>query len=100
MSFPCYRIYPLVYFLSVHLQNENPVYFNDGEEQEAMDEFEEQGAKDSQFTAWMALCKSKAFPVTKGMTFPQVQEHFVYANNKWNPRQRHFNHITEIYMVS
>ena len=93
------RIHPTVNYLSVHLEDHQPIYFRQGDEQEAAERAQSSGPR-TQLTAWMALCNS-GNEIAKNLTFDQAYEHFVWnkGDKKWTPRKRHSKQITIIYTV-
>lgn len=69
--------------LPVHLPRENIVYFQEGNEEEAVNETRNGVTK---LTEWFDL--NARDPSAQSLFYCQIPHHFVYRNNKWNRRQR------------
>ena len=84
--------------LPVHLPRQQPVYFQQGTEEEAL---QRAGTQDTMLTAWFKLNNSDA--EAKQYLYPEVPAHFVFdkKNKKWKPRKRGGNNIiARMYSVS
>jgi hypothetical protein len=68
--------------MTIHLPNEQTVFYEDGEEEEAI---EKDGARISKLTQWFEL--NKRDPDAREMLYCEVGKKYVWARNDWKPRQ-------------
>ena len=69
--------------LAVHLPLQQPVYFQRGEEEEALDRATFQ---DTHLTAWFQLNQDSE--EARKYLYPEIPIHFVFRQRKWQPRKR------------
>lgn len=83
--------------LSVHLPNEQAVYFESGNEESA---FIAASERDTTLTAWFKLIQGN-HPARQYL-YREIPEHFVFneKSRKWTPRQRFHKVISRVYSVS
>ena len=66
--------------LACHLPDEQMIYYQDGDEEEAL----LKGEKHTTLTAWFVA--NLTYEEAKGILYIDFPEHFVFKNNKWTPK--------------
>ena len=70
--------------LPCHLEDEQGVFYEEGEEDQAL----VRGPPTTKLVAWFTANRENEFGCT--LTYPEFPEHFVFQENKWVPRKRGF----------
>ena len=86
-----------IYRLPVHLPGEQNVYYNEGQERQAV---EQAMQRDTHLTAWFKL--NQIDHRARTLLYCEIPEHYVFdrKNTKWTFRVRKLNVITRMYSVS
>jgi ATP-dependent DNA helicase PIF1 len=69
--------------MNIHLPNEQEMYFNEGEEEEAV---QRGGRQNTKLMAWFEL--NRTDEEARTFTYCQVGQHYVWRNNRWHRKLR------------
>ncbi|CAF4263393.1 unnamed protein product [Rotaria sordida] len=95
-EFPLHDKSRVVIRLAVHLPNQQPVYFAEGNEREAL---ERAATKDTTLTAWFKLNAKN--PDARQYLYDDIPQHFVFERNgTWKHRLLGENVVCRMYSVS
>ncbi|KAL4103830.1 hypothetical protein QTP88_019165 [Uroleucon formosanum] len=81
LSFPIHERYPSVFHLSVHLENDQRVYFTTNNVTENISK-----PPTTTLTAFFEVCKTDSF--AKTLLYHEVPKYYTYNNSKFNRRKR------------
>ncbi|GAN11433.1 ATP-dependent helicase RRM3-like [Mucor ambiguus] len=101
-SFPLHKEFPSHQRLAIHLQNQNPVYFNESDD--IADVLNRASDQETTLTAWFKINENDD-ESARSILYPNFPEEYVWHSNKrqrkWQKRQRGFGAtIGRIYAIS
>ena len=82
--------------LAVHLPNQQPVFFEDGEEEAAIENI-----RDTKLTAFFEINKQNIHN-TRHLTYPEIIHDYIFEKGVWRKRKKNWNKqiISRLYNVS